>query len=299
MSTTSMQQPQPTLSSYTTGYKVKKGIRLGLNYLLMTLLGIFFLFPIVFMLVSSIKNNETQVLMDMSTLYAFVPRGEIGIQNYYDVFDQMPFGRFMFNSVFIVGMMVIFGLMINSLIAYALARLRFKGRALLLAIIIALIIIPLEAVAVPLLLLVNRFGWLDSYHVQIIPFAADALSIFLFYQFFIGLPRELEEAALVDGASLFRIYWNIILPLSRPVFATVAILQFLTHWGDFLWPLMVTRGEEYRPLPVAMQQFFSQDPKVWGDIMAFAAMITIPVLIIFLLFQKWFVQSVATTGVKG
>lgn len=299
MSAASMEQLQPTQSPYTTGYKVKKGIRLGLNYLLMALLGIFFLFPIVFMLVSSIKNNETQVLMDMSTLYAFVPRGEIGIQNYADVFDQMPFGRFMFNSVFIVGMMVIFGLMINSLIAYALARLRFKGRSLLLAIIIALIIIPLEAVAVPLLLLVNRFGWLESYHVQIIPFAADALSIFLFYQFFIGLPRELEEAALVDGASLFRIYWNIILPLSRPVFATVAILQFLTHWGDFLWPLMVTRGEEYRPLPVAMQQFFSQDPKVWGDIMAFAAMITIPVLIVFLLFQKWFVQSVATTGVKG
>jgi multiple sugar transport system permease protein len=299
MSTTSMQQPQPIASPYTTGYKIKKGIRLGLNYLLMTILSIFFLFPIIFMLVSSIKNNETQVLMDMSTLYAFVPRGEIGVQNYYDVFDQMSFGRFMFNSVFIVGMMVIFGLMINSLIAYALARLRFKGRNLLLAIIIALIIIPLEAVAVPLLLLVNRFGWLESYHVQIIPFMADALSIFLFYQFFIGLPRELEEAALVDGASLFRIYWSIILPLSRPVFATVAILQFLTHWGDFLWPLMVTRGEDFRPLPVAMQQFFSQDPKVWGDIMAFAAMITIPVLIVFLLFQKWFVQSVATTGVKG
>ncbi|MBN1993708.1 MAG: carbohydrate ABC transporter permease [Anaerolineae bacterium] len=299
MSATSMQHPEITASPYSTGYKIRQGVRVGFNYLLMTLLSIFFLFPIVFMLVSSIKNNETQVLMDMSTLYAFVPRGEIGAQNYYDVFAQMPFERFMFNSVFIVGMMVIFGLMINSLIAYALARLRFKGRALLLAIVIALIIIPLEAVAVPLLLLVNRFGWLESYHVQIIPFMADALSIFLFYQFFIGLPRELEEAALVDGASLFRIYWNIILPLSRPVFATVAILQFLTHWGDFLWPLMVTRGEEYRPLPVAMQQFFSQDPKVWGDIMAFAAMITIPVLIVFLLFQKWFVQSVATTGVKG
>ena len=299
MSATTTQHPEIIQSPHSTGYKVRKGVRSGLNYLLMTLLGIFFLFPIIFMLVSSFKNNETQVLRDMSTVYAFFPRGEIGLQNYYDVFDQMPFGRFMFNSVFIVGMMVIFGLMINSLIAYALARLRFKGRALLLAIIIALIIIPLEAVAVPLLLLTNRFGWLDSYHVQIIPFVADALSIFLFYQFFIGLPRDLEEAALVDGASLFRIYWSIILPLSKPVFATVAILQFLTHWGDFLWPLMVTRGEEYRPLPVAMQQFFSQDPKVWGDIMAFAAMITIPVLIIFLLFQKWFVQSVATTGVKG
>jgi multiple sugar transport system permease protein len=288
-----------TQSPYSAGYQIRKGTRLGLNYLVLILLAIFFLFPIVFMLVSSVKANETQVLTDMGTLYAFIPRGEISLKNYSDVFEAMNFGRFMLNSAFIVGTMIIGGLIVNSLIAYALARLHFKGRGLLLGVIVALIIVPFESVAVPLLLTINRLGWLDSYHVQIIPFIADAFSIFLFYQFFIGLPRELEEAALVDGASLFRIYWTIALPLSRPIFATVAILQFLTHWGDFLWPLMVTRGEEFRPLPVAMQQFFSYDPKLWGDIMAFAAMITIPVLIVFLLFQRWFVQSVATSGVKG
>jgi multiple sugar transport system permease protein len=355
-------------SPYSLQYRVKKYTRLTLNYALLIGLGIFFLFPIVFMLVSSVKNNEMQVLRDMASLKAFVPTGNTfyrlsqqsltalqeeeqlphnivkelekialmeygseerflegvtekigeeqverykavllqyairpgtGIQNYRDVFTQMPFRRFMFNSVFIVGTIVVFGLMLNSLIAYAIARLQFTGRSILLSVIIALIIIPLEAVVVPLLLIVNRFGWLESYHVQIIPFIADPFSIFLFYQFFIGLPKDMEEAALVDGASLFEIYWRIVLPLSRPVFATVAILQFLLHWNDFLWPLMVTRGETYRPLMVAIQQFFSQDPKVWGDIMAFASMITIPVLIVFLLFQKWFVQSVATTGVKG
>jgi len=291
---------------YSIGYRIRRGLRAGWTYLVMSLLAIFFLFPIVFMLVSSVKNNETQVLTDMSTLYAFVPRGELGIQNYADVFDQLDFGQLMFNSVLIVGATVVLGLTINSLMAYALARLRFTGRNLLLAVVVALIIIPFESVAVPLLLLVNRFpwfggatSWLDSYHVQIIPFMADAFSIFLFYQFFIGLPKDLEEAALVDGAGLFRIFWKVVLPLSRPVFATVAILQFLTHWGDFLWPLMVTRGPEVRPLMIGMQQFFGLDPKIWGDIMAFASMITIPVLIVFLLFQKWFVQSVASTGIKG
>jgi len=281
-------------------------VRLGFNYLFMSLLAIFFLFPLIFMLVSSIKDSENQVMKDMSTLYAFVPRGELGLQNYQDVFDGLNFGRLMFNSVFIVGLMVVGGLIINSLMAYALARLRFRGRGLLLGVIVALIIIPFQAVAVPLLLLVNRlpwFGgattWLDSYHVQIIPFIADAFSIFLFYQFFINIPKDLEEAALVDGAGLLRIFLNVVVPLSRPVFATVAILQFLTHWGDFLWPLMVTRGEEYRPLTVGMQQYFGLDPKIWGDIMAFGAMITVPVLIVFLLFQKWFVQSVASTGIKG
>ncbi len=297
--TITTQHPNRASSPYSTGYRIRKGIRLALNYLVLILLAIFFIFPTIFMLISSLKANETQVLTDMSSLNAFIPRGEISLQNYFDVFEAMPFGRFMFNSVFIVGLMVIGGLIINSLIAYSLARLRFKGRGLLLGVIVALIIIPFEAVAVPLLLIIKDFGWLDSYHVQIVPFIGDAFSIFLFYQFFIGLPKDLEEAALVDGASLFRIYWSIVLPLSRPVFATVAILQFILHWGDFLWPLMVTRGEEFRPLPIAMQQFFSQDPKLWGDIMAFAAMITIPVLIIFLLFQKWFVQSVATSGVKG
>jgi multiple sugar transport system permease protein len=295
-----------TTTAYSIGYRLRKGIRLGSTYLVMSLLAIFFLFPIVFMLVSSFKNNETQVLTDMSTLYAFVPRGELGLQNYADVFEQLDFGQLMFNSVVMVGATVFAGLAVNSLMAYALARLRFRGRGFLLGVVVALIIIPFEAVAIPLLLVVNRlpwFGgattWLDTYHVQIIPFIADAFSIFLFYQFFISLPKDLEEAAFVDGAGVVRIFWNIVLPLSRPVFATVAILQFITHWGDFLWPLMVTRGPEVRPLMIGMQQFFGLDPKIWGDIMAFASMITVPVLIIFLLFQKWFVQSVASTGIKG
>lgn len=295
-----------TSSTPPTGFLLRKRIGRILTYLAMTLLAVFFLFPIVFMLVSSIKNVEAQVTADMSSLYAFLPRGNLGLQNYYDVFGQLEFGRLIFNSTFIMLITVLSGLLINSMIAYALARLRFKGRNALLGIVVALIIVPFEAVAVPLLLLVNRlpwFGaastWLDSYHVQIIPFIADAFSIFLFYQFFINIPKDLEEAALVDGASLFRIYWNIILPLSRPIFATVAILQALASWNRFMWPLMVTRGVEARPLTVGMQSFFGQDPRLWGDLMAFASMITIPVLIIFLLFQRWFVQSVASTGIKG
>jgi len=280
-------------------FKFRKNISIILNYLLLIAIALFFLFPIVFMFVSSIKNNETQIIRDMSSLSAFIPYGDLGLKNYFDVFKQMPFARFMFNSVFIVSSTVLGGLVLNSMIAYALARLRFKGRAFIVSFIITLMIIPIEAVVIPLLLMVNRIGWLDSYQVQIVPFIADAFSIFLFYQFFIGLPKSLDEAAKIDGASPFQIYLKIIIPLSKPVFATVAILQFLVRWGDFLWPLMVTRGYEFRPLPVAIQQFFSQDPKVWGDIFAFSSMITIPSLIIFLLFQKWFIHSVASSGVKG
>ncbi len=280
-------------------FRFHKNLSIILNYSLLIVVALFFLFPIVFMFVSSIKNNETQIIRDMSSISAFIPYGDLGLKNYFDVFKQMPFGRFMFNSVFIVGSTVLTGLVLNSMIAYALARLHFRGRGFILSIIIALIIIPTEVVVIPLLLMVNRIGWLDSYQVQIVPFIVDAFSIFLFYQFFIGLPKSLDEAAKIDGANPFQVYWKIIVPLSKPVFATVAILQFLFRWGDFLWPLMVTRGYEYRPLPVAIQQFFSQDPKVWGDIFAFASMVTIPSLIIFLLFQKWFLRSVASSGIKG
>ena len=292
--------------TYSTGYRVRKATRRTITYAIMIGLAAFFLFPIVFMLMSSIKQDEMQVVSDMSNLRAFLPVGDIGVQNFQDVFYSLNFGRLMFNSVFIMLVTVILGLIVNSMIAYALARLRFRGRGVLLGVIVALIIIPFEAVAVPLLLVVNAlpwFGgatsWLDTYHVQIIPFIADAFSIFLFYQFFIGIPKDLEEAALVDGASYWRIFWSIILPLSRPIFATVAILQALAAWNRFMWPLMVTRGEDVRPLTVGIQSFFGQDPRLWGDLMAFAAMITIPVLIVFLMFQRWFVQSVARTGIKG
>ena len=284
---------------YSLNYRVSKGMGIGITYLVLTVVALFFLFPTVFMFVSSIKNSEMQIISDMGNLRAFIPYGEVGLKNYFDVFKRLPFGRFMFNSVFIVGSTVLIGLIVNSMLAYALARLRFKGRNVILVLIIALIIIPIEAIVIPLLLIVNLFGWLDSYHVQIIPFIADPFSIFLFYQFFINIPKDLDEAAMIDGAGPFRIYWNIIIPLSRPVFATVAILQFIFRWNEFLWPLMVTRGYEYRPLTVAIQQLFSLDPKMWGDIFAFASMITIPSIIIFLLFQKWFVRSVASGGIKG
>lgn len=280
-------------------WRTQQRVRRGLTYLVMILLALFFLFPTVFMIVSSLKQDQLQLISDMSGLRGFVPYGDIGLDNYIGVFQEMPFELFFFNSVFILVTTIAAGLFVNSMFAFALARLRFRGRSAMVNAVIALIIIPIESVVIPMLLMVNEFGWIDSYHVQIIPFIGHAFSIFLFYQFFIGIPKDFDEAAIIDGAGYFRVYSMVIVPLSRPVFASVAILQGIQHWGRFLWPLMVTRVETYRPLPVAIQQFFSQDPKQWGYIFAFASMTTIPLLILFLLFQKWFVQSVASTGVKG
>lgn len=280
-------------------WRTRQRITRALTYLVMIVLALFFLFPTVFMIVSSLKQDQLQLMSDMSGLKGFVPYGDIGFGNYIGVFQEMPFELFFFNSLFILVLTIGLGLFVNSMFAFSLARLRFRGRGLMVSFVIALMIIPIESVVIPMLLMVNKFGWIDSYHVQIVPFIAHAFSIFLFYQFFIGIPKDFDEAAIIDGAGYFRVYTTVIAPLARPVFASVAILQGIQHWGRFLWPLMVTRGETFRPLPVAIQQFFSQDPKQWGYIFAFASMTTIPLLIVFLIFQKWFVQSVASSGVKG
>jgi len=275
-------------------------------YVVHGLLAAFFLLPLVFMFVSAFKTDEAQLLRDMNSLAAFAPVGQLGWGNFAEVMHNTPFVRAFANSLLVVGVTVTLGILVNSMLAYALARLRFAGRNLLLAVVIALIIVPFEAIAVPLLLLVNELpwfgaqrGWLDSYHVQVIPFIGHAFSVYLFYQFFIALPKDLEEAALMDGASRWRIYWSIVMPLSKPVIATVAVLQFLARWGDLLWPVMVVRGDTFATLPLAMQTFFGQFPRQWGQVMAFAAMATLPTLAVFLVFQRWFVKSAISSAIKG
>lgn len=264
-------------------------------YLLISLLAFIYITPILFMVVSSFKP-DARVLADGSSLLALLPV-DASLQNYRDVFARVNFTRVMGNSLFITSTIVAAGLLVNSLAGYALARLRWQGRDLVLSLVLALLIIPFEAIAVPLFFQVSSMGWRDSYHVQILPFVADAFSIYLFYTFFIGLPRELEEAARLDGAGPWRTFFHIIVPASRPVFASVAILSFLMRWGMYLWPLMVTVGDRYRPLPVALAVFEGQI-KLWGDIMAFGVMMILPVLILFIICQRWLLRSIVTTGLK-
>jgi multiple sugar transport system permease protein len=182
---------------------------------------------------------------------------------------------------------------------YAFARLDWPGRRVLFSFVLAILILPLEAIAVPLFYQVTLFGWRDTYLVQIVPFIANAFSIYLFYTFFIGLPRGLEEAARIDGAGVWRTFLMIIVPNCKPVFATVAILTFLIQWGVFLWPLMVTSGDDVRPLPLAIATFYSLPPLQWGDIFAFGVMMVLPILLVFLFFQRWFIRGVVATGIKG
>ncbi|WP_455366475.1 carbohydrate ABC transporter permease [Kaarinaea lacus] len=268
-----------------------------LSYVLMSGFALVFLIPVGMMVFGSFKP-DAQVLQEAGTLREFIP-DKFSWDNYRDVFGRVPFLRYVLNSVFITSTIVIGGLLVNSLAGYAFARLQWAGRDKLLLLVIALMIIPLEAIAVPLFYEVTLLGWRDTYLVQIIPFVANAFSIYLFYTFFLSLPKELEEAARIDGAGAWRIFFSIVVPNAKPVFAAVAILTFLTQWGAFLWPLMVTHSEAVRPLPLGIAAFYTLPPLQWGDIFAFGVMMVLPILLIFVVFQHWFVKGVATTGVKG
>lgn len=272
------------------------GLRLA-SYVVLLSAALLFIAPLLFMFTGSLKPDD-QVLLEAGSWRAFVPES-IAWQNYLDVFARVRFGRYLINSLFITSMIVVAGMIVNSLAGYAFARMQWTGRDSLFALMLAIMIVPLEAIAVPLFYQVTLFGWRDTYIVQILPFVANAFSIYLFYTFFIGLPRELEEAARIDGAGVLRTFVSVIVPNSKPVFATVAILTFLMQWGAFLWPLMVTSGEAVRPLPLAVSTFHSLPPLQWGDIFAFGVMMVSPVLIVFLLFQRWFVRGVVATGIKG
>lgn len=274
-------------------------------------LALVFTLPLLFMFVSSLKP-DLQIFKDVGSWRAFAPLGHLSWDNYRGVFDRVPFARFLLNSIGISLITVVLGVFVNSLAAFGLSRLQWRGQQLVLTAIIATLIVPFETLALPLVWWVNKLpslelhgfhlafttGWLDTYQVQVVPFVANAFSIYLFYQYFSSIPRELDEAARMDGAGSFRIYRNVVMPLSGPAIATVAILTFLPAWNSYLWPLMVVQTESLRPVMVGMQYFFQLNV-AWGQVMAYASMITLPVLALFLAFQRSFINSIASSGVKG
>ncbi|RWK44455.1 carbohydrate ABC transporter permease [Mesorhizobium sp.] len=283
------------------------GLRLFVRYLVLCLIALIFIFPLVFMINSSFKP-DSQLLADTSNLRAFLPVGDISLNNYFGAFRRAPVGLFVLNSVLVTGATVLLSLLICSLAAFSFAFLRWKGRDVLLSIVIATLIIPFETIAIPLLLLVSKlpwigldglhWGWLNTYRVQIIPWIADGLTIFLFVQYFKGLPGELIEASRVEGANWWQVYYRVVMPLSGPVLATAAILKFLVMYNQYLWPLIVVQQESHRPVMVGLGYFFQLNV-AWGEVMAYLTLITVPVLIFYLLLQRAFIASIASTGVKG
>lgn len=282
-----------------------------LMYVLLCFLSLIFLGPLLFMVSSSFKP-DTQIFEDLRSFRAFLPVGDLSLDHYRTVFERSRLLLYFMNSTIIAGVTVVLGVIVNSMAAFGLQRVRWAGQNFVLAMILALLIIPFEVLAIPLMMIVSKLPWIgwqdggltllgswfNSLHVQIVPFLGNAFCIFLFYQFFKDIPTDLDDAARMDGASLWQIYWRVLMPNAKPVIATASIILFLGMWNQYLWPILVIQGQETRPIMVGIQQFFGRT-QVWGQIMAYATLVTIPVLAVFVLFQRRFVQSVAGAGLKG
>lgn len=267
-----------------------------LRQCLLALALLLWLSPVLLMAVGSLKP-DARVLTEAGTLRGVWPSG-LTLQNYRDVFQRVDFARLLLNSLLVTSLITALGLAVNSAAGYALARLRWPGRQLVMTAILALLVVPLEAFAVPLFYEVTRLGLRDTYAAQVLPFVADAFSIYLFHAFFRDLPRELEDAARVDGAGTLRTFVSVILPNARPALAAAAIVTWLFRWGAYLWPLMVTVGPRVRPLPVGIAAFYTLPPLQWGDILAFGVLMVAPILLVFLLGQRYLVAGLASGALK-
>lgn len=270
----------------------------ALHYLILTVVALFFFLPVYYLIVGSFRPSS-EVLSGLS---GFVPTN-LSFDNYAGVFDHLNsdatgyFGQFALVSVIVTTAVVAGSLIVNSMAAYSFARMKWRGKKLLFLLVIILTIIPFEAVALPLYYMFS--GQRDTVVIQAIPFIANAFSIFLFYTFFLDVPGEIEEAARLDGAGPFRTFFQVIVPITKPAFATVAILTFLAQWGSYLWPVLMVSDPTVRPLPLAISIFQNQQPPEWGQVLAFGTMFIVPVLAVFLIFQRWFVASISSSAIKG
>lgn len=220
-------------------------------------------------------------------------------KNYQDALTAMPFDRFYFNSLFVAAAVMIIQVFTSSLAAFAFARLRFKGRDTIFLIYLAALMIPFPVLLIPNFIIVVNLDWYNTYWALIIPPAFSAFSTFLLRQHFKTLPMDLDEAARMDGASALRIWWNIIMPMSKTAIAAISIFIFLNTWNDFLWPLVVTNSEEMRTVPVGLNSFQGQYNVRWNLLMAAAVVAMLPVLIVYAFAQKWFIRGIAISGMGG
>src|SRR3989338_2494638 len=254
--------------------------------------------PFLWMVTTSLKTLNAIFVQPKNWIQMFVPTMLVW-QNYVDAWTKVPFGQFYLNSI-IVGLAVTVGqVFTSSLAAYAFARLTFPGRDKLFFAYLATMMIPGSVTMIPVYVLMRVFRWVDTYQALIIPAIFSAYGTFMLRQFFMTLPKDLEDAAKIDGCGFFRIYMTIILPLSKPVLATLTVFTFMGNWGSFMWPLLVTNAMTMRALPIGLESFKTQYSTDWHLLMAGSVMVMLPIVIIFIFTQRYFVESIKLTGVKG
>ncbi|HZR44159.1 MAG TPA: carbohydrate ABC transporter permease [Ktedonobacteraceae bacterium] len=260
-------------------------------FILAVILGFLTIFPLLWMFSSSLKGpdevNGTALIPQAPTLVNFIY-----------VFTQVPFLGYMLNSFVVAITVTIVALLFHSMAAYALAWLKFPGRDMIFLLIFSTFLVSLPIILVPLFMLVKFLGWLNSFAGLIVPAIFNAFGIFLLRQFYLSIPGELGEAAIIDGCGHWRVYWHLILPLSKPIMAALAVFFFLANWNSFLWPLTITSDQSLWMVQIGIASFQTQYSAAWNYIMAASTIAALPTLILFFVFQRQLVQSIKSTGFK-
>ncbi|MGX4587296.1 carbohydrate ABC transporter permease [Paenibacillus chitinolyticus] len=252
------------------------------------------LLPFLWMLDTSLKTFA-ESMQAPPVLIPEKPR----FDNYLEVFRETRFSRYYLNTLMVTAVKTAGQLLFCSLAAYAFATMSFPGKRVLFLLILSNMMIPQQIILIPAFVVMKQLGWLDTYYALIVPGLASAFGIFLLRQFFMSIPKEIGEAARIDGSSFFRIYRSIYLPLAKPGLAALAIFVIMASWNDFIWPLLFTSSDEMRVLSLAVSSFVGEFSTEYPFMMAAACMAVLPLLLLFLFFQKYFVQGIALTGIKS
>lgn len=277
--------------------KINKVLGNIIFYLGNTIVGLIFVSPLLWMLASSFKP-ELEIFSNLNSLSTFIPKN-FTLVNYVEVFQRIKVFTILKNTLIYIGIVLIGDLLLGSMFGYALAKMKYRFRGISLTIVIALMSMPVEAIILPLYIEMAQLNWVNTMLGLTIPFMMNCFSIYMFYSYFIGIPDELIEAAKVDGCGPIRTYFKIIMPISKTVFATVLILDFVFRWNDFMWPFLITTGEEKRTVQLAVQIFVGVSPIHYGVIMAVLTLASIPMILMYIFMQKFYVEGIASTGIKG
>ena len=285
--------PKATLS-FLVSARLRRHVLRGLVYLLLIIGAAVFSVPLFWMVTTSLKT--------MGEILRFPPKWipiPAHFENYAAAWNYLPFGRFVVNTGIITLLSTIGYLLSCSISAFGFARLKFRGRDFLFTLLLATMMLPSQVTLIPQFILFQKLGWLNTLKPLIVPsFFGSAFYIFLLRQFFLTLPMELDEAARIDGASTFKIYWSIILPLGKPALSTVAVFAFIYNWNDFFRPLIYLTSPDKMTLAVGLQLFRGRFASNFNNLMAAATMAVAPILVVFFVAQKTFVQGIALTGLK-
>lgn len=262
-----------------------------------TIIGIIFVSPLIWMIAASLKP-EAKIFANMNSIKTFVPE-DASLNNFIEVFRRIDLLNVFKNTILYILLILLFDLLLNSLCGYALAKFRFRGRKLILSFVVALMVMPMEAILLPMYIEMSQLGWVNTLQALVVPSIAKCFSIYMFYNFFIDIPDDLIEAASIDGSSPVRTFFFIVMPISKTVYATVFILDFVAHWNDFMWPFLVMTGKDKRTIQLAVQSFFGTQPVHYSAIMASLVLSAIPMIIMFIFMQKYYVEGIASSGIKG